>query len=124
MRDQEVHTTRSGNGNFIIVKSTVFKDVVHSVPDVTSLADSDGGEDRYEDERDGGDHDGDGAGQPGLGHDPAGAEEDDDAEDVDEARREHAVPGAEQDSVLGANQQARQPPRRCAGALKLLNTSS
>ncbi len=84
------------------------------------LADADGGEDGDEDEGDGGDHDGGGAGEPRLRHDPPGAEEDDDAEDVDHAGGEDAVPGAEQHATVGGHQQAGQPPRGRPGALRNL----
>lgn len=84
-------------------------------PDVAPLADADGREDGDEDEGDGGQHDDGRVPHAGLGHDPAAAQEDDDAEDVDEAGGEDAVPGAEQDPLR--HQEVGQPPGGGAGAL-------
>lgn len=62
----------------------------------TSLADSNRREDRDEGYRNCAEDDEDGIQDSSLGHDPAATQEDDDAEDVDEAGGEYAVPCSEQ----------------------------
>ena len=84
--------------------------------DVAALADPDGAEHGHQDEGDGAKDDPGRLLDPCLGHDPAGAEKDDDAEDVDEAGGEDAVPGAEEHALR--DQEVGQPPGRGARSLQ------
>ena len=54
---------------------------------VTSFADADGGENGDENKEDAGQHDQEGVAYFGLAHDPTGSKENDNTEDVDQARR-------------------------------------
>lgn len=84
--------------------------------DVATLADPDGAKNCHEDESHSTEDDEGSLLNPGLGHDPTGAEEDDDSEDVDETGGEDTVPGAEQHPFR--DQEMREPPGRGTGTLQ------